>query len=275
MGDRLLKVIQISDLHVDPQDPVGQKRYQRVRKAVDPLRPDLIVNTGDVSHDGLAKPAMFAQLSGWLDAFDAPVLSIPGNHDIGNKVGEEPPNISQAYLDAYLDVFGDDRFSCDHGGWRLVGINSMLLGTGFEREADQFDWCVAQIEQAEAIGQNLAVWMHMPLFLRSPDEQVTGGSTYWVPDPPVRDRWLNLLDRPSVRLVANGHVHWYAAMETRHTQWVWSPSLQGLVVDDYLFPRGGNAVGFISYTLSADGVTHELVPVESDAELIRLNYPDA
>lgn len=275
MGDRPLKVIQISDLHVDPSDPVGRDRYERVRRAVDQRRPDLIINTGDVSDDGLAKPDMFPELQRWLEAFDAPVLSVPGNHDIGNKVGEEPPNVTQDYLDAYLTVFGDDRFSCERAGWRLIGINSMLLGTDLEREAGQFEWARAQLDEAEADGQSVALWMHMPLFLQSPDEQVVGGSLYWVPDPRVRDAWLELVDRPCVRLIANGHVHWYATMQANDTQWVWAPSLQGLVVDDYLFPRGGNAVGFISYSLGHPSVTHELITIETEAKLIQLNYPEA
>ena len=272
MTDTSLSVVQISDLHVDPARSEDRARCDLVRDAIAQIGPDLIVNTGDISDDGMLHPEMFAQLKQCLAELGVPVLSVPGNHDVGNSPGEEHV-VCDAYVDRYLEDF-PDRFSELYQGWRFIGINSMLLGSGLAREDDQLEWFTAELDLAQGKGENVSVWMHMPLFLQKPDEIVTGGSAYWVPDPPVRDKWIAELDRDCVRLVANGHVHWYASMRVIDTEWVWAPSLQGLVVDDYLYPPGGRVSGLVHHRLTADSVSHEVVPIEMPEQLIRLNYPE-
>ena len=46
---------------------------------------------------------------------------------------------------AYLGVMGADRFVQDIGEWRLIGINSQLLGCGLPAEAEQHDWLAETI----------------------------------------------------------------------------------------------------------------------------------
>ena len=268
-----LSVMQISDLHADPANPADRQRCDRVRETIAAIGPDLIINTGDVSSDGMLQPEMFDGLKAWQSEMGVPVYTVPGNHDVGNSLGEEKPVVCDAFIDRYLQTF-DDRFSVNHQGWRFIGINSMLLGSGLDRETDQLEWFIAELDLAQAAGELVSVWMHMPLFLQNPDEVVTGGSAYWIPDPPVRDKWIAELDRACVRLVGSGHCHWYASTRAMDVDWVWAPSLQGLVVDDYLFPPGGKISGLVHHRLGEDAISHEVIPVEMPEQLIRLNYPE-
>ena len=74
-----LRIVQISDLHVGPQTPRGF--LARVRRAVESLRPDLIVATGDLVDDRSEDVAHYAAAFGSLGA-PLGVFAVAGNHDV-------------------------------------------------------------------------------------------------------------------------------------------------------------------------------------------------
>lgn len=272
MTDRPIYLAQVSDLHLDPDRAADRARFDHVAAALADRQVDLIVNTGDISDDGLHRAQMFPTLRRWLDELPAPVLTVPGNHDVGNKYGEHDPAVTEAFLGQWLDCFEDDRFVADVGNWRLVGIDTMVLGSDFRREREQRDWLDGALAGAD--GRPIAMFGHMPLFLQQPDERVTGGSAYWIPPAEARDGILERIAAHHVRLYASGHVHWYANRRAMGLEFVWAPSLQGLIVDDHLYPRGGEVSGFVMHTLHDDRIEHELVELDIPAKTIKLNYPD-
>ena len=70
-------VLQISDPHFGTeQPPVVEALVALARQQ----RPDLLVLTGDITQR--ARPAQFQAARAFMDRLGAPVLAVPGNHDI-------------------------------------------------------------------------------------------------------------------------------------------------------------------------------------------------
>ena len=87
------------------------------------------------------------------------------------------------------------------GGWRLVGVNAQLFGSGLAREHAQDHWLE---EQLSAAGRAIALFLHKPLFLESPTDDVVSPACMV---PSARTRLLDKLNRSDVRLIVSGHLH--------------------------------------------------------------------
>ncbi|HYD51148.1 MAG TPA: metallophosphoesterase [Gemmatimonadaceae bacterium] len=74
-----LRIVQISDVHVGPH--TSSRFLERVVRAVETLRPDLVAVTGDLVDDRHEDVAAYARVLGRLRA-PAGVFLIPGNHDV-------------------------------------------------------------------------------------------------------------------------------------------------------------------------------------------------
>lgn len=66
------------------------------------------------------------------DALGFPTRFIPGNHDIGES-HDLPPSAEQRVSSEtrarYLRHFDDDYWLMDAPGWRLIALNTQLLGS--------------------------------------------------------------------------------------------------------------------------------------------------
>ena len=111
-------VLQLSDMHLtaSPGGPVSgadpDQRLATVLAAWSALgqRADLIVISGDDADD--ASEAAYARLASVLEPLDAPVLALPGNHDV-------PEGVAAA--------FGGSMIA-EVGAWRIVGLDSSVAG---------------------------------------------------------------------------------------------------------------------------------------------------
>jgi hypothetical protein len=91
-------------------------------------------------------------------------MALPGNHDVGDEPpGQDPDQIVDADRLARWDrYFATDRWILDAGGWRLLGVNAQLFGSGLAREHAQNQRLDAQLTTA---GRPFALFLHKPLFL--------------------------------------------------------------------------------------------------------------
>lgn len=76
-----LRIAQVSDIHCgtitfDPE------LMRQVVEQVNRARPDLVVMAGDLTSEGYERE--FEDAAQWMSGFDAPTLTIPGNHDARN-----------------------------------------------------------------------------------------------------------------------------------------------------------------------------------------------
>jgi predicted MPP superfamily phosphohydrolase len=79
------RILQISDTHVSRQKPWFVSNFEAVVAIASAQRPDLVVNTGDISMDGATRDDDLAFAHECHAAFEVPVRAVPGNHDIGDN----------------------------------------------------------------------------------------------------------------------------------------------------------------------------------------------
>lgn len=79
------RLTQISDTHLGQRFPGLIANFHRVCEHIDADRPDLVVNTGDVSFDGPTSRDDVVFAKGLHDALPVTCRYLPGNHDIGDN----------------------------------------------------------------------------------------------------------------------------------------------------------------------------------------------
>jgi 3',5'-cyclic-AMP phosphodiesterase len=250
----IFRLAQISDSHLSADRPFFAANFNLVAEAVSASKPDLVVNTGDVSLDGVAAEGDLAEARRLHDTIDLPMRFIPGNHDLGES--HDVPGIAQMRISPesrqrWLAHFGDDFWLLDVPGWRLIAVNAQLLGSGFEAAAEQ----LAFVAEAAAAGEGrqLALIVHKPLFDASAEETAVTGRFV---NPAARKQLLDAFARQMPAVVLSGHVHQYRSSLIDGIRHVWAPST-GFVIPDARQPvYGEKEVGYVEHAFGADG-THE------------------
>lgn len=231
-----------SDTHVSPRHGFFVGNVQATIAAINALKPDLVVNGGDLTVNG-ADDARDLQFAAFLmRGVKAPLAIIPGNHDVGEDVDHHGQPINAERTARYREHVGADRWTRDLGSWRLLGLNSLLIGSGLAEERMQRDWL--RDEFASARGRALAVFMHKPLHIDD------GGDAEWTVDPAQRDAYRALFAENGVRFIASGHLHRSRVHCADGITHIWAPSCAFSFAADL---PGDPALGFAMLDLSDDG----------------------
>jgi 3',5'-cyclic AMP phosphodiesterase CpdA len=265
------RLTQISDPHLARRLPKLTDNFHRVSEYIDATRPDLIIDSGDLAFDGPAQRDDLEFAKTLHDALPVSCRTLPGNHDIGDnptKVGPPPSQpVTEQSLQAFRSIFGEDRWRFDAAGWCFIGLNSMVMNTGLAGEAEQFDWLASQLSSSN--GQPVALFLHKPLFLNSPDDpELAATSIRYVPMP-ARSRLVEMLRAVDLRLVASGHVHQRRDFTYCHVRHVWAPSAGFIISDAKQEVIGIKEVGLVEYRFQPDGfeVRHVRAPGQIDVDL--------
>ena len=180
----MARIIVISDPHLSPTHGFFWDNWCRACEVANRLAPDAVIVSGDLCINGPDSDAEVAFARRALGRLKPPVHAIPGNHDVGDEPpGQEADQIIDAHrLRRWLTVFDADRFAFDAGGWRVLGINAQLLGSGLPQEGEQDAWLDGELSAAS---RPILLALHKPLFLQSADEiEVTATSIN--PEPRAR-----------------------------------------------------------------------------------------
>ena len=259
-----MRVVQLSDLHLGPEDhPEPRRRaanataWTNARRTARRLRERadadelIIVITGDLTDAGHRNPGEFGPVAAWRATLPGRVFCVPGNHDVGNFVAARTAtSVSSGYVAQWQAALGPDRFAHAADGHRLLGLNAMLAGSELPEERKQQDWLDAQLAAAAAAGETVHVFQHAPVFLRIPDEVRDDRERYWCPPADARDRLAATLTvgaggptAPTVATLATGHVHRRLThpVPLGTARPVWCPALSGTHshTDYFPVPRPG------------------------------------
>ncbi len=143
------RLTQISDTHLARRLTTLTANFHRVSEHIDATRPDLVLNTGDVGFDGPTHRDDLEFARTVHDALPVPCRYLPGNHDIGDNptaVGPVPPQLTtEAHVQNFRTVIGEDRWRFEEAGWCFIGLNSLIMNTGLDSEAEQFDWLASRL----------------------------------------------------------------------------------------------------------------------------------
>ncbi|MGX1171025.1 3',5'-cyclic AMP phosphodiesterase CpdA [Bradyrhizobium sp. USDA 372] len=250
------RLTQISDTHLGRRFPGLIANFHCSSEHIDAGRPDLVVNTGDVSFDGPTSRDDVEFAKGLHDALPVTCRYLPGNHDIGDNptaIGPAPkPPVSETQRRQFCDIIGEDHWSFEAAGWRFIGLNSLVMNSGLAFEAEQFDWLSQEISRTN--GRPVALFLHKPLFLNLPDDAETPETSIRYVPQPARARLIELFGNVDLRLVASGHVHQRRDFTFRHTRHVWAPSA-GFVINDQRQDRIAiKEVGLVEYRFQPDSL---------------------
>lgn len=194
-------VVQISDLHIlkypDPKNETLAYNSSRLRNAIElisalrPL-PDVVVVTGDISHEGSEEDYAFCREL--LEKLPCPYFLIPGNHDDRNLLRKIFP-IKDAVADS-----GFYQFNCNSYPLQIIGIDTLEIGkVGGELCPARLDWVANALSHSD---KPVIILMHHPPypfgFVQNSDMQCTRGTES-----------LAKMIRKSGRVVAIlcGHLH--------------------------------------------------------------------
>jgi 3',5'-cyclic AMP phosphodiesterase CpdA len=257
-----MRIIQLSDTHISHRGGTPSRNMALLAGYLnDELRPDLVVNTGDLviadpdsQRDRDTARALHQQI-------DAPLEVIPGNHDVGES-GPDPwmgISVSSDRVAGYSRTWGPDRFfrlgSADAGsaGWVFIGINSERMSSGLPEEAEQWDWLAGAAERAR--GKSVMLFLHKPLWFPG---GVQPGVTIAEPD---RLRLISLFAGARLRVIANGHVHRYLHAFQGDILTVSSPSLTFATPPDPARGLASTESGIVEYRIDGDTVQAAYRPV--------------
>jgi 3',5'-cyclic AMP phosphodiesterase CpdA len=243
------RIAQISDTHLSETKPYFVDNFVRIGEALRAAKPDLVVNTGDMSLDGASQESDLAASRLLHDALGLPLRFLPGNHDLGDaqETAEGEAPIDAGRRARYLKHFGPDWWSFDVPGWRVLGINALLLGSDLA-EAPEQEIATAQAMQGLGL-RSLALFLHKPLFDQTADESK------------ISNRFLTLAQRGRLSamlgalpaLIVSGHIHQYRSSDADGSHHVWGPST-AFVVSERIQPTYGlKEVGYVEHTLQPDG----------------------
>jgi 3',5'-cyclic AMP phosphodiesterase CpdA len=265
------RLIQISDTHLARRMTPLIDNFHRASEYIDARRPDLILNSGDVSFDGPTERDDLEFARTLHDAFPVACRYLPGNHDIGDNptaVGPAPTHpVTEQSLKAYRAILGEDRWRFDAAGWCFIGLNSLIMNTGIVDEAEQFDWLASQLSGTQ--GKPVALFLHKPLFLNAPDDpELVATSIRYVPMP-ARSQLIEMLRAVDVRLVGSGHVHQRRDFTFGHIRQIWAPSAGFIIPDARQEVIGIKEVGLVEYRFQPDSfeVRHVRAPGQTDVDM--------
>jgi 3',5'-cyclic AMP phosphodiesterase CpdA len=268
------RLTQISDTHLARRLTRLTDNFHRLSEYIGATRPDLVVNSGDVAFDGPTSPDDLEFARSLHQALPVACRYLPGNHDIGDnptEIGPVPPQpVSESHRQAFVSVFGDDRWRFEAAGWCFIGLNSLVMNSQLASEAEQFEWLAAEL--AAAHGKPVALFLHKPLFLNTPDDPELEATSFRYIPQPARRHLIEMLRPADLRLVASGHVHQRRDFTFGRVRHIWAPSA-GFIVPDARQQRIGiKEVGLVEYRFRPDSfeVRHVKAPGQIDIDLDEL-----
>ena len=231
-----MRIILVPDPHLSPRAPDFNANWAVARDRILRQGADAIIHLGDVTADGVVHPEELAFAGRSLA--DLAMRLVPGNHDVGDPAaggGEHP--LSRARLSAFDDLFGGGSWCFSRDGWRCIGLNAQLLGSGLPEEERQFSWLANLTAQSD---ERLALFLHKPLFRSGWDDGE--GPPRYVPAA-ARARLRALLPPERLGLVASGHVHQARRLRCGEALHVWAPSTSFCIPDAMQEGIGEKIVG--------------------------------
>ena len=194
---RALSFVQVSDSHIGYTGPANESVHGTLERAVAsinalPVQPSFVIHTGDVTH--LSKASEFEDARAILSGLRAPLITLPGEHDV---IGAEGPKRFAASF-ARKDAVGRGWSSWDDGGVHFVALINVGEGETMGVLGDeQLTWLAKDLA-ARKSDTPIVVFGHVPLFAVAPEWG-------WTTTDGVKA--IAMLRRFAAVTVLNGHIH--------------------------------------------------------------------
>ncbi len=235
---------------------------------INKLAPDFIIVGGDIVYDALRRTQEEAeeQCISFLEKaaqLDAPLYYAIGNHDhfalYNRKIDVDHPLFGKKFYEKY---FGPRYYSFDHKGWHFVTLDDMVV-TGDRKyigrvDSVQLDWLKNDLEQISD-ATPVVLTVHVPLLTTL--SQWYGGGTKSNSNRIAienSDEVLALFQNKNLRLILQGHIHYYEVLHILNkTTVVSAPSFSGKW---WMGEMHGMEEGFILFDVTGhDSFDYQLI----------------
>lgn len=252
-----IRIVHVSDTHLSPTHGYFDVNWDAFRADMEVARPDLLVHGGDLAFNAPVVEADLADAAQRIAALGLDWLAIPGNHDIGEAPAysrlKQP--VTSERMAAWRRLVGPQWWVRDIGAWRLVGLDTSLMGSALPEEAEQVAFLAEALQGRN--GRPVMVFVHMPPFDRDPADPKW--STSVIPFP-ARAGFLDACAAGGVKVINCGHLHIHRRLRHRGMEIVWAPATAMVDVRRGLtqrrrFPRPG----YVEWTLDGKRASHRLV----------------
>jgi 3',5'-cyclic AMP phosphodiesterase CpdA len=221
--------------------------FESVIDEVNAAHVDGVLIAGDLTQGG--KPAEIADFASRVRRFAVAPRYVFGNHDVGGKhIPSEAGGVTSARVQSFESKLGPAFWATTVGNGpsaiRVIGFTGSLLGSGLQKESDQ--WRFLEAKLAEPNAPRTLLLLHYPLFLKTADES---GGEYWNLEPEPRKRLLTLIDGPNSHVIGvlSGHLHRALEIRYRAIPLITTPPVS------FGLPAGKQPEGWTLLTVSADG----------------------
>lgn len=212
-----LRIAVISDLNGGYGSTDYDPEVARAVEVIEGLKPDLVVNTGDMVAGQKRKPHLTADevAAMWaafhrtvtepLAAAGIPMLVTPGNHDASAYSGfeDERRTFDKQWTEHSPDVEILDgerypfRYAVSHGGVLFISLDVTTVGA---LPAEEMDWLTQILREEQPRHKATVLFSHLPLW-----PFTEGRETEVIGDPAL----VRLLADAHVDLYLSGHHHAY------------------------------------------------------------------
>ncbi|GLK99225.1 metallophosphoesterase family protein [Dactylosporangium matsuzakiense] len=265
-GDPPLRLVQLSDTHLSRWDGPLRRNFRTLAGFVnDTLRPDLVIHAGDSVLSNPDAEEDFLAARELLGLIRAPMLFIPGNHDVGEPYERTWWTATADRVARYRRHFGPDRWLHWFGDVALIGLNSQIFGIGLAEEDEQWQWLAAVAREVE--GRATIVFLHKSFWTGYCGSDGRQGAI----DPADRDRILDILRGSRLLGVSNGDVHRYRKTWRGEQFELWGPSTAFLVhrEETQKLPAGLEQLGVVLFEFVGEQVktTFQTTPGLEEVEV--------
>ena len=168
-----------------------------------------VVHLGDIVQEFPERPGFqqsMTEATAQIARWGLTPYQVAGNHDVGDKPDPTMPTdwVTPASLAEYHARFGRSWYGFDLDELHGIVLNAQVFNSALPEAEAQRQWLAAEL--AAHAGRRLAVFLHIPLFLRDEDEPALGH--YDNIDQPDRRWLLDLIHQYRVELVIAGHSHY-------------------------------------------------------------------
>jgi 3',5'-cyclic-AMP phosphodiesterase len=225
----------MTDIHVQPQQFAAQGLEKAIGR-INREKPDFVVTGGDLVMDALGEgyaraDSLYNLYSTTMKNLKMPVWNTSGNHEhfaVYAKSGDDTLN-PEAGTKLFEHRIGKTYQSFTHNGWKFFLLNS--IGISARRkyyggiDSLQLDWIKRELAGTDTTTPIIIV-THIPF--RTVWVQVTEVAA--VANGPMdvianANQVLDLFDRYNLKLVLQGHMHYYEEIHVRDTWFVTGGSI--------------------------------------------------
>lgn len=256
----------MTDIHVQPERNAGAGFTVAINK-VNELNPDFVITGGDLVMDCLGQSYgradslydLYLSLSG---NFRMPVYNGMGNHEIygwyaESKADRAHPEFGKKMFESRI---GPRYRTFEHEGWRFIILDSVMEdGKGGYQggiDQEQIGWLKDLLSQVP-VDQPIVISVHIP-FLTTEAQILQGSLACNTPGAVITNskEVLDLFQHHQLKLVLQGHLHYYETMHVFGTDYITGGSVAAAW---WKGPYLGTEEGFLMLNVKGDEVNWDYI----------------